>query len=65
MHLTPYAAKTDFCLYTQNSYLVYTTHGVDYSSVYLSERLENFITILEEHWESVERSFEENVWTWT
>ena len=75
MYLTPYAAKTEFCLWTQNSPLCqfdhpwlfclnYITLGVDYSSVCMSERLENFIMILEKHLESDERSFEENVWTW-
>ena len=42
------AAKTLFCLYTQN-YLVYITHDADFSSVCLSERPENFIMISEEH----------------
>ena len=59
MHLTPYAAKTEFCLKTQNLslcqighpfvVLLYITLGVDYSSVCLSERLENFVIILVKH----------------
>ena len=45
-------------------YLLYITHGMDYSSVCLSERLITCILILEEHYESDERLLEENVWTW-
>ena len=65
------AFKTEFCLKTQNSslcqighplvVLLYITLGVDYGSVCLSEGPENFI-ILVKHWESDERSFEENMW---
>ena len=44
-------------------YLVYITHGVDYSSVCLCEGRETCILILEEHLESNERLLEENVWT--
>ena len=61
LHVTPYAAKTDFactpkiCHYARLTiiwlYLICINHGVDYISACLSKRLENlnFIMMLEEY----------------